>query len=118
MDKEKDYKQTRAEKYKIDSRDRLAKILKKKIQTTMIGSLSTIEDAFGFLWGKDKPESELTEQEKQMAELYQEVRSDILDKGNTQVRNTDVELSQYDVEWKKYSMKLPVRPGKRGNENE
>jgi hypothetical protein len=42
-----DYKKARELKYKVDSKDRLAKILKKKIQTTMIGALSTIEENFG-----------------------------------------------------------------------
>ena len=36
-------------KYKDVSKDRLLKISKKKIQTTMIGALSTIEKQFGFL---------------------------------------------------------------------
>ena len=45
-----DYKKARDRKYKAESKDRLSKILKKKIQTTMIGALSTIEENFGFLW--------------------------------------------------------------------
>ena len=36
-DMDKDYKKIRDAKYKQDSKDRLSKILKKKIQTTMIG---------------------------------------------------------------------------------
>ena len=43
-----------------------------------------------------------------MYELYQSVRSDILDRGNNQSRNIDAELGQYEVEWKKYSMTIPV----------
>ena len=55
-----DYKQSRESKYKLDSKDRLSKILKKKIQTT----------------------------------------------------NIDAELAQYDVEWLKYSVKIPMIPKK------
>ena len=46
----KDYQKVRDEKYKSDSKDRLATLLKKKVQTTMIGALSSIEEHFGFLW--------------------------------------------------------------------
>jgi hypothetical protein len=43
-----------------------------------------------------------------MKDLYQKIRSEILDKGNTQARNVDAELAQYDVKWLKYSIKIPV----------
>ena len=101
-----DYKNARDRKYKSESKERLSKILKKKIQTTMIGALSTIEENFGFLWehteGKTEAEQEI------MKELYKKVRSEILDKGNNQARNIDAELAQYDVEWLRYNMKIPV----------
>ena len=48
------YKDTRKAKYKLDSKERLSKILKKKIQTTMIGALSSIEENFGFLWNNSE----------------------------------------------------------------
>ena len=104
-----DYKQKREEKYKQDSRDRLGKIVKKKIETTMIGALSSVEEHFGFLWGRNEAGAK-TEEQKVMEELFQQVRSEILDRGNTQSRNIEVELANYDVSWKKYSLKLPVKP--------
>ena len=102
-----EYKQTREEKYKYDSKDRLSKILKKKVQTTMIGAISSIEDHFSFLWNAE--ESEMTEEKKFMYEAFQKVRSEILDKGNTQARNVDAELNQYEIRWMKYSMDIPVK---------
>ena len=45
---------------------------------------------------------------KSMKDLYQKIRSEILDKGNNQARNIDAELAQYDVEWLRYSVKMPV----------
>ena len=101
-----DYKKQREDKYKVDSRDRLSKIVKKKIQTTMIGALSSIEEHFGFLWTNDQ--GDLTQEQIFMRDTYQKVRSEILDKGNTQSRNIDAELSQYEVEWNRYTMSLPV----------
>ena len=102
-----DYKQARSDKYRIESKDRLSKIVRKKIETTMIGALSTIEEHFGFLWHNEDG-SPLTEEQATMKDVYQQVRSEILDKGNNQARNTDAELAQYDVIWLKYSMELPV----------
>ena len=101
-----DYKNIRDKKYQIESKDRLSKILKKKVQTTMIGALSTMEKYFGFLWNSDT--SKLTEDQKKMLELYQAMRSEILDKGNHQARNIDAELSQYNVEWLRYNITMPV----------
>lgn len=97
-----EYKKAREQKYKSDSKDRLSKIMKKKIQTTMIGALSSIEEHFGFLWESD------SEQSRILKEIYGKIRSDILDKGNNQARNIDAELSHYEVEWLKYSIKMPV----------
>lgn len=100
---ERNYKNQRNKKYKDESRSRLSSIMKKKIQTTMIGAISSIEDHFSFLWEED------SSQAREMQELFQQVRSEILDKGNHQLRNVDVELSQYEVEWNRYTVNLPVR---------
>lgn len=101
-----EYKKIREEKYKYDSKDRLSKILKKKVETTMIGALSSMEEHFGFLWNN---KGELTPEQQMMYDLYQRVRSEILDKGNTQARNIDAELNQYEVKWLKYSITIPVK---------
>jgi len=88
----------RKTKYKTDSKERLKKIARKKIQTTMIGALDTIEKHLGFLWEDE------SEQSKQLR-----VRQEILDRGNDQIRNLDNELSQYDIEWLRYHLTLPVK---------
>jgi hypothetical protein len=102
-----DFKRVRENKYKADSKDRLSKILKKKIQTTMIGALSTIEENFSFLWTNES-DAPLTKDQEVMKDLYNRVRSEILDRGNNQARNIDAELAQYEVEWMRYQMKIPV----------
>lgn len=107
-----DYKKIREKKYKMDSKDRLSKILKKKIQTTMIGALSSIEENFAFLWEQDNPKFSKAE----MQNLYNKIRSEILDKGNNQARNIDAELSQYEVEWLRYSVKMPVIQNPQNNQ--
>jgi len=105
--KQSEYKSVREDKYKTDSRSRLSKILKKKVETTMIGALSSIEEHFSFLWASDA--EGLTPEQKLMYDLFQKVRSEILDKGNTQSRNIDAELSQYEVKWLRYSVEIPVK---------
>lgn len=104
---QKEYKSAREDKFKYDSRHRLSKILKKKVETTMIGALSSLEEHFSFLWTGQS--GELTPEQQIMYDTFQKVRSEILDKGNTQARNVDAELSQYDIKWLRYSVNIPVK---------
>ena len=90
------------------SKTRLKKEIKKRIQTTMIGSLSSVEKYFGFLWGENS-ESELTKEQMRMREIFEEMRTEILDKGNSQIRNSDSEIENYEVVWNKYHINLPIK---------
>lgn len=90
-------------KYRTDSKERLKKIASKKIQTTMIGALDSIEKHLGFLWDDD---------ESGLREAYEIVRQEILDRGNDQIRNLSAEIDQYDVEWLRYNLKLKITPKK------
>lgn len=108
-----EYKKIKEEKIKEVSKTRLYKVAKKKIQTTMIGSLAAVEKYFGFLWGNS--EEYLTPQQKQMRLIFEELRSEILDKGNTQVRNLENEFVNYDIVWKKNTIFLPFK-GEQNND--
>jgi len=110
-----EYQKKREDKYRQDSRERLSKILKKKVETTMIGALSSLEEHFSFLW--DTGDGPMTPEEKIMYDAFQKVRSEILDKGNTQSRNVDAELAQYDVKWLRYQTVLPVKTKEESKEN-
>tara|TARA_R100000152_G_C6611755_1_gene65395 strand:- start:116 stop:517 length:402 start_codon:yes stop_codon:yes gene_type:complete len=103
------FKTDRSNKNKEVSKERLLKISKKKIQTTMIGALSTVEKYFGFLWGHESPNA-LTPEQEHMKELYDQVRSEILDRGNNQGRNLETEFMNYDISYLKYQITLPVKP--------
>jgi len=114
-------KTAKTDKYSEESKQRLTKIATTKVKTTMIGALSMIEKHFGFLWGLDENGKdsgrELTPEEQHMKDLFDEtVRSEILDLGNSQMRNITAEIQQYDVEWKRYHLQLPVRPEGPSNE--
>ena len=102
------FKSEKNSKYKEVSKDRLLKIGKKKIQTTMIGALSTIEKHLGFLWGYESSEP-LTPEQEHLKELYEEVRSEILDRGNNQARNLEAEFANYEINWLRYQITLPVK---------
>lgn len=112
-----EYKNAREQRSKDVSHNSLMKHAKKKIQTTMIGSLSDVEEFFGFLWGLDAPKKDLTEEQKHMKEIYEEVRAKILDRGNTQIRDLELEFINYEIDRKKYYIKLPVMKQK-GEEND
>ena len=102
------YKTDKTNKYKEVSKDRLLKISKKKIQTTMIGALSTIEKHFGFLWGHESGQ-ELTPEQEHVKQLFDEVRSEILYRGNNQARNLEAEFNNYEINWLRYQITLPVK---------
>ena len=84
----KSYKQEKEDRFKENSKQRLYKISSKKIQTTMIGALSSIEAHLGFMWGHGS-EEDLTPEQEHLRELYDKVRSEILDRGNHQIRNME-----------------------------
>ena len=103
-----DYKKSREDRYKEVSKDALFKASKKKIQTTMIGALSTIEEHFGFLWGFELPEDKLTPEQKHVKSIFEDVRAKILDRGNTQIRSLESEFVNYEISKKKYFINLPM----------
>jgi len=95
---------TREDVLKERSRERLQSIATKKIRTTMIGALDSVEKKLGHLWGHD--ELDPTAEQIAFRKVYDELRSEILDKGNNQIRNLEAELIQYEVEWKRHQAVL------------
>lgn len=103
-----EYRKIREDKYKEAAKDKLLNAAKKKIQTTMIGSLSSIESYLGFLL-----DSKLSEAESQeLKNIFENLRSEILDRGNTQIRNLENEFSNYDIYFRKFTLNLPFRGNK------
>jgi hypothetical protein len=94
-------------RYKEDSRERLKQICLTKVRTTMIGAVEAVEKRFEQLYNKsNKPTNEQLLLEK----IFGEIRTEILDKGNQQMRNLETEFEQYVIEWKRFTLQLPVRP--------
>lgn len=98
-----DLKQRKEERQKELSKDKLLNASKKKIQTTMIGSLSSVEEHLGFLWESDNP----TEEQMKLRQIFEDMRSEILDRGNAQIRNLENEFQNYEINSKRYTINLP-----------
>lgn len=64
----------------------LDKYAETRIRSAFIFALEEIEEEFGDLWGIDKEDKDLTEDEKIWLEKYLLVRKNILDYGNGQIR--------------------------------
>jgi hypothetical protein len=95
-------KQVRQESYKDNSKRRLLNNLKKKFDTTIIGSLAAFEDRFGELWGHGLPTGELDEDQIYWREVWTDARAKILDNGNSNLRAAQNEIAQYTLSWNRY----------------
>lgn len=90
------YRESQAkQKFIEDSKDRLEIAIRKKFETSLIGSLDSIEQYFGGLWNS----TERTPQQKRFYALWRRLRTEILDKGNFQLRSLLKEIEEYKVEW-------------------
>lgn len=74
--------------------DNTKSILTKRFQTTMIGALFEFEKAFGYLWGQDKDEKDLTDKELDFLDRWDAVRNQILNNGNNQLRKAIADLGK------------------------
>lgn len=108
MDLAKRAKQAKTERFGEDSKKRFDKILSTKVNTVMIGAIAAFEENFGFLWGKGKAFEELTKEELEFHELWQNVRNKVLNNGNNQLRALKNELANNSVIWNRYQLNLPM----------
>ena len=102
-------RQINKEKFLEASKQRLGKIIAKKTQTCFIGSLAAFEDTFGFLWGHDKHEDDLDENEERMRDLWDGVRTRILNHGNQQLRAMQNEISNNIVSWQRHQTNFIIK---------
>lgn len=103
-------RQSSQEKYLEQSRKRLDRIVTSKLRTTFIGAIAAFEEDFGFLWGCGKPQDQLTDSEKEFAQLWQNTRTKVLNKSNNQLRAVRTELANHIVSWNRYRLDLLVKP--------
>ena len=70
----------------------------------MIGSLSRFENEFGYLWNNEEEPS--NNQEKYFSDKWEDLRHDLLDHGNDQIRNGIQELNNYLNKVEKYNLQI------------
>lgn len=98
------------QRYQSASRDRLWRILKKKVTTSFIGAIARVETLIGKdLWGHGKPLSECTPNQKEWREIWEQCRNEILNNGNNQLRAIENEVGEYVVSWNRHSIRIPVK---------
>jgi|TARA_R110000824_G_scaffold308105_1_gene495661 hypothetical protein len=95
-------KKNKNDSYKDNSKRRLLNNLKKKFDTTIIGSLAAFEDRFGELWGHGASVEELDEDQLYWREVWTDTRSKVLDNGNANLRAAQNEIAQYTLSWNRY----------------
>lgn len=83
-------------KNRVKDKQRLRRGVNISIKTAMVGAIASFEEKFGDLWGHGK--EELTEEEKEWLELWQETRTEIFDKGNRCMQIANNHLNGYAVE--------------------
>jgi hypothetical protein len=66
----------------------------KRFQTTIIGTLARFEETFGYLWGHDS-DRDLNEKEQKFLEMWEYVRTSILNHGNNQMRYAMDDLIEF-----------------------
>ena len=88
--------------YKDNSKRLLLNNIKKKFDTTIIGSLAAFEEKFGELWGHGLSIEELDEDQLYWREVWADARSRILDNGNANLRAAQNEIAQYTLSWNRY----------------
>lgn len=97
------------EKYFVRSGERLNKSIEKKFRTTFIGAISIFEEVFGHKWGHNLPEEKITPEQLKNRKLWEQVRTNILNNGNNQLRAAQSEISEYTVEWNRHQTNIPVK---------
>ena len=79
--------------------EKLKNVIEKKIKTIMIGAVYAIEQEFGLEWDKANREYVKTNNQhnisNELVEAIQQIRDDILDLGNDQLRALKNEIDEY-----------------------
>ena len=105
----KKHTEKKMDRYSLGSRKKLGASVKHKITRTFVGALDAVESEI----------SKLNIPESMSIGFKNAVRRKILGMGNDQIRNIEVELEQYNIEFIPYHLEMKVIPLKEeGNDEE
>lgn len=91
------------------SRREILDTIEKRFKTIMIGGLARFEQEFGHLWNNE--EAPNTEQEAYFRDKWEDLRNDLLDHGNNQIRNGIKDLNVYLNNVEKYNLQIFYNKG-------
>ena len=94
-------KKRNEERYKEVSKRKLIDSVTLRLRTVMIGALARFENEFGALWGHNKGGPK-TQQQLDLYNKWQKVRTEILDLGNNNIRDAERDIAQYTLSWNRY----------------
>jgi len=81
----------------LTSFKKLQKEIARKLRTCFIGDLARIEKFFGKYWGHGLSYDKLSPAQQKIYQLYQDLRTDILNAGNKLIRGIEMDLKQYTI---------------------
>lgn len=92
-------REEREESHKLQSKDQLESIMRKRFQTVFVGAVAKIEEKFGHMWGEhlDKDEEDMTEEELRIYDIFLTVREAIFDQGNDQANKFSRDLDRFET---------------------
>lgn len=94
------------QKFADNSKIRLKNNIAGKLRTVMIGAIARFEENFGQFWGHGQ--DQVTPEQEVLREVWTETRKQILDAGNHQIRKLTEDMSEFNVEWNKNDIQLPI----------
>lgn len=95
------------------SRRQIIEQIETRFRTIMIGALARFEKEFGGLWNNNHDPS--NDQELYFRDKWEDLRSDILDHGNNQMRQGLEELTEYLNTVEKYRLQVFYNHNKENN---
>jgi hypothetical protein len=74
-------------------KNKIIKDTETRLRTVMIGSLSRVEEVFGYLWNHGSDPT--TKNQELFADKWEDLRQSILNHGNKQIRETVEDLQKF-----------------------
>lgn len=102
-------KRSNDERFLSHSKETLKRHINTKFLTTTIGALAKFETIFGHLWGHGLPDNRLTPDQAKNKQLWEIVRTEILNLGNNQLRAAMSELEQYTIRYNKMKYEFVIQ---------
>jgi len=99
---------------RYNSRHEIIEQIETRFKTIMIGSLARFESEFGSLWNNNDDPS--NNQEAYFRDKWEDLRHELLDHGNNQIRQGLEELNMYLNSVEKYKLQVFYNQNRRNND--